>query len=77
MRDYYQHARNIYNITELLSERLSLSELSRMRKRGGLLGFLRKAKPTTSEHFDGFYSLRRTALHAEIHEHLQARSPRA
>ncbi len=25
MRDYYQHARNIYTITELLSERLSVS----------------------------------------------------
>ena len=25
MRDYYQHARNIYHITELLSERLSLA----------------------------------------------------
>jgi len=28
MRDYYQHARTIYNMTELLSERLSLAEVA-------------------------------------------------
>ncbi len=56
MRDYYQHARNIYSITELLSERLCLSTASDQ-KSGGLLGFLRKTKPAKSEEFDGFYSV--------------------
>ncbi len=56
MRDYYQHARTIYSITELLSERLCLSP-SGSEKSGGLLGFLRKAKPARTEEFDGFYSL--------------------
>src|SRR4051794_39130032 len=36
MRDYYQHARNIYSITELLSERLCISQ-ARYQKAGGLL----------------------------------------
>lgn len=56
MRDYYQHARNIYSITELLSERLSLSHVPRAHG-GGLFGFLRKSKPVKSEEFDGFYSV--------------------
>lgn len=56
MRDYYQHARNIYSITELLSERLCLSP-SAPQKPGGVLGFLRKTKPPKTEEFDGFYSV--------------------
>ncbi len=56
MRDYYQHARTIYSITELLSDRLCLSPASNP-KGGGLLGFLRKTKPEKTEEFDGFYSL--------------------
>jgi [protein-PII] uridylyltransferase len=55
MRDYYQHARNIYWVTELLSERLSIGHGTDP-KSGGLLGFLRKAKPAKPEEFDGFYS---------------------
>jgi len=55
MRDYYQHARNIYSITELLSERLCLP--IGPKKPGGLLGFLRKPKPVKTEEFDGFYSV--------------------
>ena len=56
MRDYYLHARNIFSITELLSERLCL-EPQRHLQSGGLLGFLRKTKPKKIESFDGFYSL--------------------
>ncbi|MDQ3623828.1 MAG: [protein-PII] uridylyltransferase, partial [Verrucomicrobiota bacterium] len=56
MRDYYQHARNIYHITELLSDRLSVARPGEERK-GGLFGFLRKPRKSRSEHFDGFYSL--------------------
>ena len=55
MRDYYQQARTIFSITELLSERLSLST-TRSQKRNGILGLLRKPKPARSEEFDGFYS---------------------
>jgi len=62
MRDYYQHARTIYNITELLSERLSLAELAPP-KRTGILKFLGKAKKAP-ERFDGFYSSN-GMLHAE------------
>jgi [protein-PII] uridylyltransferase len=57
MRDYYQHARNIFYITELLSERMSLATGAKTRDRGGLLGLLRKPKVPEQEHFDGFYSL--------------------
>lgn len=55
MRDYYQHARNIYHTTELLSERMSLASGAKSRERG-FLSFLRKAKEPAQEHFDGFYS---------------------
>ena len=63
MRDYYQHARTIYHITELISERMSLDSLSAGRS-GGLLGFLRKGRTSAAEHFDGFYS-RDGRLYAE------------
>src|SRR4051812_36666359 len=55
MRDYYQHARTIYNITELLSERLSLADLS-AQNGSRLMRFLGKGKKAT-EHFDGFHSM--------------------
>jgi len=55
MRDYYHHARNIYSVTEMLSERLSLSS-TRARKRHGFLGLLGDAKAGKREDFDGFYS---------------------
>ncbi len=54
MRDYYQNARSIYGITEVLTERFSLSASTE--KSGGLLGFLRKPKPPKTESFDGFVS---------------------
>jgi [protein-PII] uridylyltransferase len=58
MRDYYQHARNIYHTTELLSERLSLAPTDGSGKRNGLFGFLRlSSKSARVEHFDGFYNL--------------------
>jgi [protein-PII] uridylyltransferase len=53
MRDYYQHARNIYNITEMLSERLG-QELSEG-KRPGLLNFFGSARKA-AHRFDGFYT---------------------
>jgi [protein-PII] uridylyltransferase len=62
MRDYYQHARTIYHVTELLSERMSL-DLGH-EKPHGLLGFLRKPKAPVEEHFDGFYT-RDGRLYAE------------
>jgi [protein-PII] uridylyltransferase len=52
MRDYYQHARTIYHITELLSERLCLSRAA-PEKRSRLFFFL---KPKQAERFDGFYA---------------------
>jgi len=53
MRDYYQNARIIYAITELLAERLSIPPPPPAR---GLLRFLRKPKATKAETFDGFLS---------------------
>jgi [protein-PII] uridylyltransferase len=55
MRDYYQHARDIYAITEVLFERLRLGPHVRQ-KGGGLLSLLRKVRPAKTEEFDGFYS---------------------
>jgi [protein-PII] uridylyltransferase len=55
MRDYYQHARKVYHITQLLSERLSVP-VANGTKASGLLGFLRKPKPARSQTFDGFYA---------------------
>ncbi len=53
MRDYYNHARNIYNITELLSERLCLPSASPKAPAPKLFGLIRR-KARTVEHFDGF-----------------------
>jgi [protein-PII] uridylyltransferase len=64
MRDYYRHARTIFFITQLLSERLSIPPPPEA-KSGGLLGFLsRKPKPARAEHFDGFVA-RGGRLYAE------------
>ena len=52
MRDYYQHARNIHNITEMLAERLGQDIGGE--KRAGLLTFFGGARKP-AEHFDGFY----------------------
>lgn len=54
MRDYYQNARCIYGITELVSERLSIPQP--VTTGGGLLRFLRKPKTSKAETFDGFVS---------------------
>ena len=51
MRDYYQHARTIYQISETLSARLCITEEEDARS--GLLRFLQRKKK--KEHFDGFY----------------------
>ena len=55
MRDYYQNARVIFNITELLCERLCVTA-PQPGKRSQLLKLLRLARPPKQEHFDGFYS---------------------
>ena len=55
MRDYFQHARSIYNITELMSERLSVA-LPGKEKKGGFFGLLTKSGKPRIERFDGFYS---------------------
>jgi [protein-PII] uridylyltransferase len=51
MRDYYQHARNIYYLTELIGDRLSLDQRE---ARSGLMRLLPRRK--REEHFDGFIS---------------------
>jgi len=51
MKDYYQHARTIFQITETLSAKMCLSEEET--KKSGLLQFLHRKKK--KEHFDGFY----------------------
>jgi [protein-PII] uridylyltransferase len=59
MRDYYQHARVIYNTTELLAGRLYLPPPTPadQPKRNGLLKILRRTPaPPQVEKFDGFYS---------------------
>jgi len=53
MRDYYQHARNIYTLTNVLSERMALQVPDPNAKRS-LLGMLRRTAQI--ERFDGFYS---------------------
>ena len=56
MRDYYQNARVIFNITELLCERMCVVT-PQPNKRASLLKLLRLSRPPKQEHFDGFYSL--------------------
>ncbi|MEY5027222.1 MAG: [protein-PII] uridylyltransferase [Verrucomicrobiota bacterium] len=55
MRDYYQHARVIFNVTELLSERMSVI-LPKPNKRSKMLKLLRLSRAPRRESFDGFYS---------------------
>lgn len=55
MRDYYQHARNIYNLTELMSERMSVLP-KRIPKRTRLLRLFGIKRKTKRETFDGLYS---------------------
>ncbi len=51
MRDYYQHARVIFQITQTLAAKLCVSEEESARF--GLMRFLMRKKK--KEHFDGFY----------------------
>jgi [protein-PII] uridylyltransferase len=57
MRDYYRHARAIYELTELVSERLSLPTVEEGEP-GGLFKFLpfRKRTKSKREEFDGFFA---------------------
>ncbi len=55
MREYYQHARDIYYITELLSQRLSILSPAGT-KTSKLLGIFRRKPSREDEHFDGFYA---------------------
>ncbi len=58
MRDYYKHARNIYEITELISQRLALPKPEDPEPRG-LFRFLplRRTKKAQREEFDGFVAI--------------------
>ena len=56
MRDYYQHSRAIFNISEVLFDRLCLTAESQ-EKRRGILKFFSKKKTNESQHFDGFYTV--------------------
>ncbi len=58
MRDYYRHARAIYELTELVSERLALPTVEAP-KPGGLFRFLpfRRAAKAKREEFDGFVAI--------------------
>lgn len=57
MRDYYRHARDIYHITETVSERLSIGVIAHS-PRSPLAKFLPLLKRgERKERFDGFYSL--------------------
>jgi [protein-PII] uridylyltransferase len=55
MRDYYQHARNIFNLTNVLCERMALQPPD-PDKKPGILGFLSKQRRLHIERFDEFYS---------------------
>jgi len=58
MRDYYTHARNIYEITELVSERLALPMVEEP-KPHGLFKYVpfRRTKQKQREEFDGFFAI--------------------
>ena len=58
MRDYYRHARAIYEVTELVSERLALPT-AEARKPGGFFRFLPFGRRVQSkrEEFDGFVAI--------------------
>ncbi len=57
MRDYYQHARSIYYITEALSDRFISGILSE-KKKSTMMSLLLPKKPRAkTEHFDGFYTV--------------------
>jgi len=73
MREYYQHARNIYHTTELLSERFSLKPPAA--KSAGLLSFLHLGPQTQPERFDGFYAAQ-GLLHPESRDIFNQDPPR-
>ena len=58
MRDYYRHARAIYELTELISERLALPTVEEQ-KPGGFFHFLPFGRRVKSkrEEFDGFVAI--------------------
>ncbi len=74
MRDYYQHARAIFNVTELLSQRLSVP-VPAAAKRSGLLGLFRRKASQQDEHFDGFYALD-GQIYPETHDIFNQDPPR-
>ncbi len=53
MRDYYQHARNLYQHNLSLMERF---ELEKVEEKDGIFSFLALRKGPKRESFDGFYS---------------------
>lgn len=54
MRDYYGHARNIYDVTELVCERMTLPKPEPPRPPGFFKRLLRVAPVKRREEFDGF-----------------------
>ena len=59
MKDYYDHTRNIFQITERITQQFATGESSgRLR---ALFNFLPVPK-TNEEHFEGFFSRHGTAL---------------
>ncbi len=58
MRDYYKHARNIFEITELVSQRLALPKPEEPKPRGFFKFLpLRRTKQAKREEFDGFVAI--------------------
>jgi [protein-PII] uridylyltransferase len=55
MRDYYQHARLIYLITQMVTEHFLLPASMEKEERP-IFGFLAAKRKLQTEHFDGFYS---------------------
>lgn len=53
MRDYYHHARNLYQHNQSLMERF---ELEKIEEKDGIFSFLALRKGPKRESFDGFYS---------------------
>lgn len=58
MRDYYQHARTIFHMTNTLAQRLAIMPETQPARRGifKFLGSKKTAPPKAREYFDGFYS---------------------
>ena len=75
MRDYYQHARNIFHTTEALSDRLSNGILAEQKKKSLITLLLPRRSSGKPEHFDGFYAVG-NVMHPESREIFRSDSHR-